>query len=184
MTERQKMLAGELYRASDPELVAMRNRCRDVTAGYNSTRSSDVDVRRALLNRILGKMSPVIEIEPPFRCDYGVNIFLGDRFYANFGCILLDCAEIRIGDDCFLAPNVQIYTAHHPLDASTRNSGLELASPVTIGNSVWIGGGAIILPGVTIGDGAVIGAGSVVTRDVPANVVAAGNPCRVIREIL
>ncbi|RYX84928.1 sugar O-acetyltransferase [bacterium] len=183
MTERQKMLAGQLYDASDKELTGLRQRAREVTSAYNSTRTTEVDVRRALLNRLLGRMPPKIEIEPPFRCDYGTNIYLGDNFYANFGVVILDVAEVRIGKNALLAPNVQIYTAHHPLDVETRISMLELGSPVTIGDNVWIGGGAIILPGVTIGDNSVIGAGSVVTRDVPPNVVAAGNPCRVIREI-
>ena len=182
-TERQKMLAGELYLASDPELVALRARARQITRAYNNTVESERDVRRALLNRLLGQMPPKIEIEPLFRCDYGTNIFLGDNFYANFGVVLLDCAEIHIGDNVLLAPNVQIYTAHHPLDPATRLSGRELASPIRIGNNVWIGGGAIVLPGVSIGDNTTIGAGSVVTRDVPAGVIAAGNPCRILRAI-
>ena len=182
-TERQKMLAGELYLAADPELVALRNRARQITRAYNSTIESERDVRRTLLNRLLGQMPPKLEIEPPFRCDYGTNIYLGQNFYANFGCILLDCADIRIGDNVMLAPNVQIYTAHHPLDAATRISGVELASPINIGDNVWIGGGAIVLPGVTIGDNTTIGAGSVVTKDIPPGVVAVGNPCRVIRQV-
>ena len=177
------MLAGELYSAYDAELVALRNRARQITRAYNQTVETERDVRRTLLNRLLGQMPPKIEIEPPFRCDYGTNIFLGDNFYANFGVVMLDCAEIRIGDNALLAPNVQLYAAHHPLDTATRLSGLELASPITIGNNVWIGGGAIVLPGVTIGDNVTIGAGSVVTRDIPSNVVAVGNPCRVIREL-
>jgi len=183
MTERQKMLAGQLYDGSDKELVGLRERARQITGAYNSTRPAERDVRRALLNRLLGKMGPRIEIEPPFRCDYGTNIILGDNFYANFGCVLLDVAEIRIGDNVMLAPNVQIYTAHHPLDVKTRVAMLELGTPITIGHNVWIGGGAILLPGISIGDNTVIGAGSVVTRDVPANVIAAGNPCCVLREL-
>lgn len=182
-SEKELMLSGELYLASDPELVKLRNRARQMTRAYNSTVEAEVDVRRAILNRLLGQMSPKIEIEPPFRCDYGFNIFLGQNFFANFGVVMLDCAEIRIGDNVLLAPNVQIYAAHHPLSPAERWSGRELASPITIGNNVWIGGGAIVLPGVSIGDNSVIGAGSVVTKDVPANVVAAGNPCRVIRAI-
>ena len=182
-TERQKMLAGELYLASDPELVALRARARQITRAYNSTIETERDVRRALLNRLLGQMSPVIEIEPPFRCDYGTNIFLGANFYANFGVIMLDCAEIRIGDNVLLAPNVQLYAASHPLDPNVRLTLRETAAPITIGNNVWLGGGAIVLPGVTIGDNTTIGAGSVVTRDIPANVLAAGNPCRVLRSV-
>ena len=177
------MLAGELYLANDPELVALRNRARQITRAYNSTIETERDVRRTLLNRLLGQMPPKIEIEPPFRCDYGTNIVLGTNFYANFGVVMLDCAPIRIGDNALLAPNVQLYAAHHPLDVQTRLTGAELASPITIGDNVWIGGGAIVLPGVSIGDNVTIGAGSVVTRDVPSNVVAVGNPCRVIREI-
>jgi len=183
MTERQKMLAGQLYDGGDKELVGLRERARQITGAYNSTRPAERDVRRALLNRLLGKMGPRIEIEPPFRCDYGTNIILGDNFYANFGCVLLDVAEIRIGDNVLLAPNVQIYTAYHPLDVKTRVAMLELGTPITIGHNVWIGGGAILLPGISIGDNTVIGAGGVVTRDVPPNVIAAGNPCRVLREL-
>lgn len=182
MTEREKMLAGELYLASDRELVALRARARQITGAYNSTRNDENDVRRALLNRLLGKMGPKIEIEPPFRCDYGTNIILGDNFYANFGVVILDCALVTIGDNVLLAPGVQIYAAHHPLDPQIRLTLQELASPVTIGNNVWIGGNAIILPGVSIGDNSVIGAGSVVTKNIPVGVVAVGNPCRVIRD--
>ena len=183
MTEKELMLAGELYLASDKELSDLRLRARQMTRAYNSTVESERDVRRAILNRLLGKMSPVIDIEPPFRCDYGFNIFLGDNFYANFGVVMLDCAPITIGDNVLLAPNVQLYAAHHPLDPAERLTLRELASPITIGNNVWIGGNAIVLPGVTIGDNSIIGAGSVVTKDIPANVVAVGNPCRVIREL-
>lgn len=183
MTEKEKMLAGELYLAADPELVKLRDRARQMTRAYNSTTEKEIDVRRAVMNRLLGKMSPTIEIEPPFRCDYGFNIFLGHSFYANFGVVILDCAPVTMGDDVKLGPNVQIYTAHHPLDPEIRASGQELASPITIGERVWVGGGAIILPGVTIGENTTIGAGSVVTRDIPANVVAAGNPCRVLRQL-
>lgn len=183
MTEKELMLAGQLYLASDSELQKLRLRARQMTRAYNSTVETERDVRRAILNRLLGQMSPVIEIEPPFRCDYGWNIYLGQNFYANFGVVMLDVCEIRIGDNVLLGPNVQIYTAHHPLSLEERLTGRELGSPISVGNNVWIGGGAIILPGVSIGDNAVIGAGSVVTRDIPANVVAAGNPCRVIREL-
>ena len=177
------MLSGELYLASDSELVKLRDRARQTTRAYNSTIETERDMRRTLLNRLLGQMPPKIEIEPPFRCDYGTNIYIGQNFYANFGVVMLDCAAIRIGENVMLAPNVQIYTAHHPLDVATRVSGAELASPITIGDNVWIGGGAIVLPGVTIGDNSVIGAGSVVTKDIPANVVAVGNPCRVLRAV-
>ena len=173
MTEKELMLAGQLYDGSDPELVKLRARARQMTRAYNSTNEEQRDVRRTLLN----------EIEPPFRCDYGWNIFLGQNFYANFGVVMLDVAEIRIGENVLLAPNVQLYTAHHPISPKERLSGRELGSPITIGNNVWIGGGAIVLPGVSIGDNSIIGAGSVVTKDIPANVVAAGNPCRILRAI-
>ncbi len=183
MTEKEKMLAGELYLASDKELTGLRTRARQMTRAYNSTREDERDVRRALLNRLLGKMPPVIEIEPPFRCDYGVNILIGENFFANFGCVILDCGKVEIGDNVLFGPNVQIYAAHHPLDVETRLTMAELGSNIKIGNNVWLGGNVIVLPGVTIGDGTTIGAGSVVTKDIPANVVAAGNPCRVIREL-
>ena len=182
-TERQKMLAGADYDASDAELSKLRLRARQITRAYNSTTEAERDVRRTLLNRLLGQMPPKIEIEPPFRCDYGTNIILGQNFYANFGVVMLDCAPITIGENVLLAPNVQLYTAKHPLDPEVRLTGLESAAPITIGDNVWIGGGAIVLPGVTIGDNVTIGAGSVVTRDIPSNVIAAGNPCCVIREL-
>jgi maltose O-acetyltransferase len=183
MTEKELMLSGQLYDGNDPELVKLRVRARQVTRAYNSTNEDQRDIRRTLLNRLLGQMPPKIEIEPPFRCDYGWNIYLGQNFFANFGVVMLDVCEIRIGDNVLLAPNVQIYTAYHPISPAERETGRELGSPVTIGNNVWIGGGAIVLPGVSIGDNSVIGAGSVVTKNVPANVVAAGNPCRVLRAI-
>ena len=136
-----------------------------------------------LLKRLLGKTGENLIIEPPFACDYGYNIEVGENFYANVNLVILDGAKVRIGDNAFIAPNVGIYTAGHPLDASDRNKGLEYAYPITIGDNVWIGAGAIILPGVTIGDNVVIGAGSVVTKDIPACSLAVGNPCRVIRKI-
>ena len=182
-SELQKMLDGELYLASDDKLVAMRRRARRLTRLFNQTTEDETAQRDQILHELLGKRGAKIEIEPPFRCDYGSFIEVGENFYANFGCVILDCNWVRIGDNVMLAPNVQIYAAHHPLDASTRIAGPELGSPVSIGRNVWIGGGAIVLPGVSIGDSAVIGAGSVVTRDVPPNVIAAGNPCRVIREV-
>ncbi len=183
MTEKELMLSGQLYDASDAELVKLRLRARQVTRAYNSTNEDQRDIRRTLLNRLLGQMPPKIEIEPPFRCDYGWNIHLGQNFYANFGVVMLDVCEIRVGEGVLLGPNVQIYSAHHPISPDERETGRELGSPVTIGNNVWIGGGAIVLPGVSIGDNSVIGAGSVVTKNIPAGVVAAGNPCRVLRSI-
>lgn len=183
MTERELMLAGELYLASDAELVEMRRRARRLTRVFNATTEDQTGQRDRLLLKLFGSLGPGAEIEPPFRCDYGAFIFAGERFYANFGCVILDCAPVHIGDGVLLGPNVQIYTAHHPLDPETRRAGRELASPINIDDNVWIGGGAIILPGVSIGENSVIGAGSVVVKSVPSGVVAAGNPCRVLREI-
>jgi maltose O-acetyltransferase len=177
MSERAKMLAGELYDAMDPGLVAARRRARDLVARYNA------DPVPALLRELLGEVGAEAVVEPPFRCDYGENVFVGERFYANAGCVFLDCARITIGDRVLLGPGVHVYAATHPVDAETRSRGLEYARPVTIGDDVWIGGAAVVLPGVTIGDRAVVGAGSIVTRDVSADVVAAGNPCRPLREL-
>jgi maltose O-acetyltransferase len=182
-SEREKMLAGELYFASDPELVQLRRRARRLTRLYNDTGPDEAARRGELLRELFGAIGEHPDIEPDFRCDYGGQIFAGARFFANFGCVILDCARVDIGDSVLLGPSVHIYTATHPLDASLRASGAELAKPVRIGSRVWIGGGAIVLPGVTIGDDAVIGAGSVVTRDVPACCVAVGNPCRVVRTL-
>lgn len=175
------MLAGELYDANDPDLTAERRIARELTRAYNnSTESAE---RESILRSLFGAMGDGVFIEPPFYCDYGRYIVLGDRVYMNFGCVILDCGEVRIGSDVMLGPQVQIYAAHHPIPASERIKGPELGSTIRIGSRVWIGGGAIILPGVTIGEGSTIGAGSVVTADVPANVVAAGNPARVLREL-
>ena len=182
-TEKQKMLAGELYIAADPELTAERANARRLTRLLNQSLETEHDQRTAILTELFGRIGPNVEIEPPFYCDYGKFIFAGDHLYMNFGCVILDCAEVHIGDHVMFAPYVQIYAAHHPIDAKLRTSGPELASPIHIGNNVWIGGGAIVCPGVTIGDNTTIGAGSVVCKDIPANVVAAGNPCRVIRRL-
>jgi maltose O-acetyltransferase len=182
MTEREKMVAGELYNALDPELAAMRKRARDLCRRLNQSTEDQAEERRQIVNELLGR--PVEAwIEPPFYCDYGVNITLGGKVYFNFNCVILDVAPVTIGDGSMFGPGVQIYAATHPLDAVERLKGLEFGKPVTIGRAVWVGGGAIICPGATIGDGTVIGAGSVVVRDIPAGVVAAGNPCRVIRTL-
>ena len=180
-SEKEKMLAGELYLASDAELVAERLQCRQLLRAFNASDPADEEGRRRTLARLFGRVGENTVIEPPFSCDYGGNISVGARFYANFQCVILDPGLVEIGDDVFLGPGVQIYTATHPLDAAERIRGPELARPVRIGARVWLGGGTIVLPGVTIGDGTTIGAGSVVTRDVPAGVMAAGNPCRVLR---
>ncbi len=182
-TEREKMLAGELYNPYEPELTAARRKARDLTKAFNATGDADAALRTQLLQSLFGTCPASVFIEPMFQCDYGTNIHLGERVFMNFGCVILDCAEVRIGDGTLMGPGIHIYAGTHPLSAAVRRSGLEFAKPVTIGADVWIGGGAIILPGVTIGDRAVIGAGSVVTRDVPAGVVVVGNPARVVKEI-
>jgi len=180
-TEKEKMLSGELYNASDPTLVLERRRARDLLKGLNGSRD---DQRRAeILRELLGRVGAGVWIEPPFYCDYGSNIVLGDNVYFNFNCVVLDPARVEIGSHVLFGPNVQVYTASHPLGAAQRRAGLEFAHEIRIGSDVWIGGGAIICPGVTIGDETVIGAGSVVTREVPGGVFAAGNPCRVIRQL-
>ena len=182
-SELKKMLSGELYLATDPELVAMRTQARRLTRLFNNSTEEEVSLRNELLQELFGRAGSKVTIEPPFYCDYGSNIFAEDELFMNFGCVILDCAEVHIGTSVLCGPNVQIYTATHPLDAELRASGPELAKPIRIGNRVWIGGGSIICPGVSIGDNSTIGAGSVVTKDIPANVFAAGNPCRVIREL-
>ena len=181
-TERDKMLAGELYDALDPDLVSARYRVRDLCQKLNGSRDADENLRRDLCRQIFGKGGETVWMQPPFYCDYGSNIELGERVFFNFNCIVLDVCRVRIGDYTLLGPAVQVLTPMHPLDAALRRK-QEYGKPVDIGSDVWVGAGALILPGVTIGSGTVIGAGSVVTRDVAAGVLAAGNPCRVIREI-
>lgn len=184
MTEKEKCRLGLLYDANyDEEILADREKAKELVYEYNLLRPSQKEEKRQLLKTLLGKTGEQLIIEPPFACDYGYNIEVGENFFANMNCVILDGAKVRIGDNAFIAPNVGIYTAGHPLDAVRRNKGLEYAYPVTIGNNVWIGAGVQILPGVTIGDNVVIGAGSVVSKDIPSNMLAVGNPCRVIREI-
>jgi maltose O-acetyltransferase len=182
MTEREKMLAGEMYDPLDPELMAARARARDLCHTLNATFESQQPERRRILSDLFGKGGESVWMEPPFFCDYGTNIELGERVFFNFNCTILDVCRVRIGDFTLIGPAVQIYTPMHPLDADERRR-REFGKPVEIGSDVWIGGGALILPGVRIGSRAVIGAGSVVTRDVPDGVFAAGNPCRVLRRI-
>ena len=181
-TERAKMLAGELYDPLDAELVLDRARARDLCWDLNATRESDSELRRRLLRELFGSGGDSAWIQPPFFCDYGSNIHLGERVYFNFNCVVLDVCEVRIGDFTLIGPAVQIYTATHPLETDLRRK-QEFAKPITIGKDVWIGGGAILCPGVTIGDRTVVGAGSVVTKSLPEGVVAAGNPCRVLRSM-
>ncbi|HEX2203348.1 MAG TPA: sugar O-acetyltransferase [Longimicrobium sp.] len=182
-TEREKMLRGELYDPRDPELAAARRRARDLLHAYNHSREGDAEVRARVVRELFAAAGEGVWIEPPFFCDYGSNIRLGDRVFLNFDCVVLDVAEVVIGSDTLIGPAVQIYTATHPLGAVERRAGLEAAKPVSIGADVWIGGGAILLPGVRVGARSVIAAGSVVTKDVPDGVVAAGNPCRVLRPL-
>jgi maltose O-acetyltransferase len=182
-SEKEKMLAGELYVATAPELTAERFRARKLLRAYNQSTEEELGRRRALLSQLFAKVGEGVWIEPPFLCDYGGQIELGARVFMNFNCVILDCHRVTLGDDVFLGPGVHIYAATHPVDPDERIKGPELARPVVIGAKVWIGGGSIICPGVTIGEGTTIGAGSVVTRDIPAYVVAAGNPCRVIRSL-
>jgi maltose O-acetyltransferase len=182
-TEREKMLGGKLYIASDPELVAARERARRLWRSYNALEPAAAGARYDVLKELLGGIGKGSVIEPPFFCDYGTHITLGAEVFVNFNCVFLDCNTIDIGAQTQLGPAVQLYTATHPLDAAARTSGPELARPIRIGSRVWLGGGAIVLPGVEIGNDTVVGAGSVVTKSLPAGVLAAGNPCRVIREI-
>lgn len=181
-TEREKMLAGDLYDPLDAELERGRARARDLCQTLNATREADTEERRRLVSDLFGAGGDTVWLQPPFYCDYGANIELGERVFFNFNCIVLDVCPVRIGDFTLFGPAVQIYTPMHPFSAELRRRE-EFGKPVEIGSDVWVGGGAIILPGVRIGSRAVIGAGSVVTRDIPAGVFAAGNPCRVIREI-
>ena len=180
---RERMLAGELYLADDPELARDADRAMTLTHRLNTMDPVDGDARRALLTELLGAFGEQSEIRPPFRCDYGYQTFIGARTFANFGLVCLDVATVTIGDDVQIGPNVQLLTPTHPVAAGPRRAKWEAALPITIGDNVWLGGGAIVLPGVTIGDNTVVGAGAVVTRDLPADVVAVGNPARVIRAV-
>lgn len=172
LTARERMLAGELYDASDPELAADRERARELLQRYTT------ECDAALLATLFGRMGKAAVVEAPFHCDYGWNIAVGERVYANAFCVFLDCAAIEIGDRALLGPGVHLYTATHPLEVSERREGLEYARPITIGADAWLGGGSIVLPGVAVGERAVVGAGSVVTRDVPPGTKVAGNPAR------
>ena len=181
MTERERMLAGLPYDPADPELAAARERAGRAVVAFNA--EPDPAARAAILRALLGGIGPGTGIRTGFACDYGANIRIGAGCFVNYSCVFLDCAAIEIGDRVQIAPAAQLYTATHPLAAEARATGLESALPIRVGDDVWIGGGAILCPGVTIGAGTVIGAGSVVTRDIPAGVLAAGNPCRVVRAL-
>jgi maltose O-acetyltransferase len=182
-TEKQKMLDGELYLASDAVLMNDRLNARSLTRLFNQTLETEDNKRTELLKKLFGSTGENLYVEPTFRCDYGYNIHIGENFYANFDCVLLDVCDIRIGDNCFLAPGVHIYTATHPLNAKERISGAEYGKSVTIGHNVWIGGRAVINPGVKIGNNVVVASGAVVTKDVPDNVVVGGNPARILKAI-
>ncbi|MBC7913815.1 MAG: sugar O-acetyltransferase [Pyrinomonadaceae bacterium] len=182
-SELEKMLSGELYTAADPELVGLRLKARRLFTSFNQTPYDDLLLKNQILSALLGNIKGNLDIQAPFYCDYGVNIFVGENVFMNFNCVILDCAKVVLGDNVFLAPNVQLYTAYHPIEALERIKGPELAAPITIGNNVWIGGSAIICPGVSIGENTTIGTGSVVTKNIPSNVVAAGNPCKIIRSL-
>lgn len=183
LSEKDKMLLGKLYNADDAALVKERKRSKDICFQYNQVLPSELKKRKGLIKTLFGKTQKNFLIEQPFYCDYGYNIEVGENFYTNVNVVILDCAKVTFGDHVFIAPNCGFYTANHPFNAEERNQGLEYALPITVGNNVWIGGGCSILPGVTIGDNTIIGAGSVVTKDIPANVLAVGNPCRVIRQL-
>jgi acetyltransferase-like isoleucine patch superfamily enzyme len=182
-TEKEKMIAGEPYKAFGEELFNERQRAKELIFQFNSLHPFKVDERNELIKKLFGKTGTKFYLEPSFRCDYGYNIFIGENFYANYNCLILDCAKVTVGANVLFAPNVSIYTAGHPIHFEPRNEEFEYAFPVTIGDNVWVGGNVVINPGITIGSNAVIGSGSVVTKDIPSNVIAAGNPCRVIREI-
>lgn len=183
MNAKEKMLAGLLYNPNFEELNQERSRSKELCFAYNALPADSLEKRREILTKLLGKTGKSFEIQPSFWCDYGYNIELGENFFSNHNLVILDCARVTFGDNCLVAPNCGFYTAGHPLDAEQRNSGLEFALPITVGNNVWIGGNVVVLPGVTIGDNTVIGAGSVVTKDLPSGVIAAGNPCKVIRTV-
>lgn len=182
-SEKEKMIAGELYLASDSELTQGRLNARKLTRLFNATLETDDLYRKELLTSLFGSTGENFFIETPFHCDYGYNIHLGENTYMNFDCVILDVCEVTIGENCFMAPGVHIYTATHPIDPVERASGIEYGKPVKIGDNVWIGGRSVINPGVTVGNNVVIASGSVVTKDVPDNVIVGGNPARIIRSI-
>ncbi len=184
MNEWEKAQRGFLYDANyDNEIIIARTKCADLCYEFNLCKPSDTAEQERIIREILGEIKGRFAVTAPFYCDYGINISIGDNFYANHNCVILDGAKVKFGDNVFIAPNCVFSTAGHPIDAEQRNAGLEIALPITIGNNVWIGTNVSVLPGVTIGDNCVIGAGSVVNRDIPSNVIAVGNPCKAIRKI-
>ena len=184
MTEKEKVQKGLMYNPNfDKELTDERNKAKDICYEYNNLKPSELEKRKEVIKKLLRKTEENFLIEQPFVCDYGYNIEIGKNFYANHNLVILDAAKVKFGDNVFIAPNCGIYTAGHPIDIKERNEGIEYARPITVGNNVWIGGNVVILPGVEIGDNVTIGAGSVVTKNIPSNVIAYGNPCRVIKNI-
>ncbi len=184
VNEKEKMQNGLLYDANyDKELAEERIKCKNLCYEYNALAPGETEKRKELIKKILGSVRENFLIEQSFQCDYGYNIEIGENFYSNHNLVILDPAKVTFGDNVFIGPNCGFYTAEHPLDAETRNKGLETAKPIKVGNNVWFGGNVVVLPGVTIGDNTVIGAGSVVTKNIPSNVVAAGNPCKVIKQL-
>ncbi|UIR54755.1 sugar O-acetyltransferase [Sphingobacterium sp. SRCM116780] len=184
MTEKEKCAQGLLYDANyDEDLKQERLNCKDLCSEYNQMKSSALEERTILIRKIIKKTKNSFYIEPSFWCDYGYNIELGENFYSNHNLVILDCAKVAFGDNVFIGPNCSFYTAGHPIDVEQRNKGLEYARPIRVGDNVWFGGNVVVLPGVTIGDNCVIGAGSVVTKDIPSNTIAVGNPCKVLKEI-
>lgn len=183
MNEKEKMISAKPYLSADEQLVNERQHAKEVLYEYNNLAPRQKEKRDKIIEGLLGKIEDNFWIESPFRCDYGYNVFIGKNFYSNYNGIILDCAKVAIGDNVMLGPNVSILTAGHPLHFELRNTGIEYAFPITIGNNVWIGAGAILNPGVNVGDNTVIGSGSIVTKDIPSNSVAVGNPCKVIRNI-
>jgi maltose O-acetyltransferase len=184
LTEKQKMLSGELYNALDAELTKERLKARLLLKALNDSGEDEEEKRKSIMKDLLPNVGKDFWLQPPFYCDYGTNIIIGDGVFFNFNCVVLDVMQVSIGSRTLFGPNVQIYTATHPMNFSERAKGLEYAKPITIGEDVWIGGSAVICPGVTIGDRTVIGAGSVVTKNIPSDVFAVGNPCRVIRVLV
>lgn len=183
MTEKEKMLAGLGYNAYDDELIQDRVNAKELCRQALLLQADKIEERQKIYRELFKADHEEFEITPPFFCDYGYNIKIGKKFYTNYNCVILDCTEVIIGDNVLFGPNVQVYTATHPVEAAPRSQGVEMAYPIKIGNNVWVGGNTVICPGVTIGDNAVIGAGSVVTKDIPADVVAVGNPCKVLKKI-
>lgn len=182
-TEKEKMLTGEVFKANDTELMNEKKQARTLAEKYNHSSEDDLDLRYSLLKKLFGKCGKKIMIKPPFHCDYGYQIFVGENFFANFDCVFLDAAPIEIGDNCMIGPKTCIYAVTHPLDFRERQKGVNIPKKVSLGNNVWIGGSVTILPGVCLGNNVIVGAGSVVTKSFPDNVIIAGNPAKIIKKL-